>query len=172
MQYNYKIAVEYKNNKEYRECFRKTFGLDSEQILNNLRSKYADFESFEDETKDELMFDEPKVNEIMGEILDKTLYIDEFRELYLKTAGLVISNIPDIGLAVLLAYDYYYEFHAVLAEYFTLLEKYNWVPENIDGSTELENFFKNSEAFYILTMKLGNSKRSDQHNEKDDTVEK
>jgi len=120
--YNYKIPVEYIDTTEYRECFRQAFRIDTERILAEMKRIYPQFDEFEEETKDELLFDEPKVNEIMGDILTMTMFAEPFREFYKRAASFVISDVPDIGLAILLAYDFFRDFHSVLVEWFEWLE--------------------------------------------------
>ena len=58
----------------------------------------------------------------MGDILTLTMFATPFRDFYKRAAGFVISDVPDIGLAILMAYDYFYAFHAVLVEWFEWLE--------------------------------------------------
>lgn len=142
--YNYKIQVNYTNNKEYRSCLRQVFRIDTELILKQMQQLYPNFDTFEDETKDELLFDEPKVNEKMDEILKMTIFAEPFRELYKKAASFVISESPDIGLAILLSYDYFKEFHVVLSEWFTFLELNNWDISKLQKNKEIEIFTLNS----------------------------
>lgn len=142
--YNYKISVKYSNNLEYRKCFRQVFKLDTEQILLNLKLKYPDFDTFEDETKDELLYDEPKINKTIDEILTMTIFTELFKEFYKKAASFVISDLPDIGLTILLSYDYFQEFHIVLSEWFEFLESHNWDIKKVQKSEELDNFFNTS----------------------------
>ena len=58
----------------------------------------------------------------MGDILGMTLFAEPFREFYKRAASFVISDVPDIGLAILMAFDFFREFHAVLVEWFEWLE--------------------------------------------------
>ena len=149
--YNYKIPVEYTNNTEYRECFRRAFGIETERIVAQLRALYADFDTFEDETKDELIFDEPRVNHIMGEILAATMFAEPFRELYRKAAALVISESPDIGLAILMAFHFFQEFHAVLAEWFGRIESSGGTAPQ---AWDYTGFFEESAAWRDLMAKF------------------
>lgn len=118
MSYDITIKVQYTNNTEYRECIRKVFRFDSQQLLDNLKAQHPDFDTYEDETKDELVFDEQLIDVGMGELMKLTAEYTPFRELYRKAAALVISLDLDIGLAVLLSYDYFRDFHEVLVEFF------------------------------------------------------
>jgi len=141
--YNYSIPIQYSDNTEYRECFRQVFSINTEKILTHLKSIYSDFDTFEDETKDELMFDENQVNDVMCHIMDNTADYAPFREIYKKAAALMISQDLDIGLSILLSYDYFQEFHAVLAEWFCR-------PDDMDPAV----FAETSEAFQKLRNRL------------------
>jgi hypothetical protein len=169
--YNYKIPVQYTDTKEYRECFRNAFFIDTERILDEMQRIYPNFDSFDHETKDELLFDEPKVNSAMGDILTMTMFAEPFREFYKKAASFVISEVPDIGLAILLAYDYFQYFHAVLVEWFEWLEtsniedasilSENCRPENmkhLTNSDKYKNFIKDSIPMKKLSARLGMTK--------------
>lgn len=142
--YNHNIPVQYSDNAEYRECFRRVFSIDTRQVLERLKTTYADtWDTFEDETKDELMFDEDQVNAVMCDIMDNTADYVPFRELYKLAAACMISQDLDIGLSILLSYDYFQEFHAVLAEWFCR-------PDDISAT----EFAESSEAFQKLQKRL------------------
>jgi len=143
-QYNYHIQIQYNDNTEYRKCFRDVFRIDTERIIENLKKIYTDFDNFEDETKDELIFDDDKVNQIMGEIIDNTEKHEIFRELYKKAASFMISEDLEIGLSILLSYDYLQYFHSVLIDWFHRIEKC----ENLD------NFSITSAAYIKLREHL------------------
>jgi hypothetical protein len=108
----------YNTNAEYRETLRQFFKMDMEKIGKQVRNKYTNFETFDRETRDELMFDSDAVDEGMRDILEKTRDIPVFRQLYVAAAGLMLSERIDIGLAVLLSYDYFADFSTALAAYF------------------------------------------------------
>lgn len=107
----------YNTNAEYRETLRQFFKMDMEKIGKQVRNKYTNFETFDRETRDELMFDSDAVDEGMRDILEKTRDIPVFRQLYVAAAGLMLSERIDIGLAVLLSYDYFADFSTALASY-------------------------------------------------------
>jgi hypothetical protein len=107
----------YNTNAEYRETLRQFFKMDMEKIGKQVRNKYTNFDTFDRETRDELMFDSDAVDEGMRDILEKTRDIPVFRQLYVAAAGLMLSERIDIGLAVLLSYDYFADFSSVLASY-------------------------------------------------------
>jgi len=108
----------YHDNAEYREALRQFFKMDMNIILENLRKTYADFDTFDEETRDELLFDTEAVEEGMNTLFNKTRTIPMFHELYVAAAGAMLSENPDIGLAVLMSYDYFADFSASLTAYF------------------------------------------------------
>jgi hypothetical protein len=161
--YNYKIPVRYSNTTEYRNCFRQVFFIDIDQILVEMKIKYQNFDTFDSETKDELLFDESKVDKVMGDILIMTMFAEPFRELYKIAAGFVISEVFDIGLAILMSYDYFQEFHLVLCEWFEwceankMIESIQSCPERCPShisSSDLSRFFENSIPMKNLREKL------------------
>jgi hypothetical protein len=93
----------YHDNAGYREALRQFFKMDTDTILENMRKKYADFDTFDDETRDELLFDTDAVEAGMNEVFDKTRHVPMFHELYVAAAGAMLSENPDIGLAVLMS---------------------------------------------------------------------
>jgi len=111
--------ISYNNNMEYREVLRNMFSMDVTQKLMSLREQYPDFDEFEEETRDELLFDQDAVELGMNHIYEKTRSSPEFMELYLTAAGLMISENPEIGLAVLMSYDYLILFNRILIVFFS-----------------------------------------------------
>lgn len=108
----------YQDNAGYREALRQFFKMDMNVMLENLRKTYADFDTFDDETRDELLFDTDAVEDGMNALFDKTRNIPIFHELYVAAAGAMLSENPDTGLAVLMSYDYFADFSASLTAYF------------------------------------------------------
>jgi len=111
--------IHYDNNLEYREVLRTIFSMDVTQKLVSLREQYPDFDEFEEETRDELLFDQDAVEVGMNYIFENTRDSAEFMELYLAAAGLMISENPEIGLAVLMSYDYLILFNRILVVFFS-----------------------------------------------------
>jgi hypothetical protein len=112
------IPPRYNDNAGYREALRQFFKMDTDAILENMRKKYADFDTFDDETRDELLFDTDAVEAGMNSVFDKTRDVPMFHELYVAAAGAMLSENPDIGLAVLMSYDYFADFAVSLTAYF------------------------------------------------------
>jgi hypothetical protein len=148
--YNYAAVVDYTTNREYRACFRSVFNMDENALEDNLKQQHYEYETYEDETKDELIFDETLVNEVMGEILENTGELEPFRELYKKAAALVFSQVADIGLAILLSYDYFHDFHALLGEFYLILSIKGGDLEALGCSFEYETFLEQSEPLKRL----------------------
>lgn len=126
--YNLNKDVYYTNNKEYRQCLRELFNMKC--ILN------PDLEGLDEETKDELLYDENTMSVIMDEIYNATNKNEFFNELYDLAAASMFSTDRTIGQAVLLSYDYLCFFHNCLASF-------------------LKGEFDNKNEFYLLLkMKL------------------
>jgi hypothetical protein len=102
----------YSNNKEYRDALRTFFNMDIEKLKAD-NKKY----NYDEETEDELLFDEVAVNSGMSNILEKTTGNRFFDELYSLAAGLMISTNRETGLCVLLSYDYFVDFYNVWNSY-------------------------------------------------------
>lgn len=110
--------ITYEDDAGYREALRRFFKMDMNIILENLRKTYADFDTFDEETRDELLFDTNAVVDGMNVLLEKTRDVAAFHELYLAAAGVMLSENVDIGLAVLMSYDYFVDFYVSLVTYF------------------------------------------------------
>lgn len=110
---------DYQNNTEYRNVLRELFCMDIPNMLKQLRSEYPDFEGFDEETQDELLFDSKAVEHGLTEIFKETIHCDEIKQLYISAAGVMLSENPEIGLAVLMSYDYLSLFINILFVFFS-----------------------------------------------------
>lgn len=118
--YNTDILVEYNDNLEYRRCLRDVFIMNVSLRTIELQNTYGEkWVSFEDETKDELLFDENTSQRVIDHIYKLTHKISEFKELYLKAAATMISEDLNLGLVILLSYDYFSDFHNCLVSFLT-----------------------------------------------------
>lgn len=107
--YNTDYAVSYQTNEEYRECLRKVFFMkDVDTDCNDLA---------DEETRDEMNYDEETLSAVMDLILEKTLGIPAFDELYLLGAAKMISESKDIGMVILMSYDFFPWFHLCLGHF-------------------------------------------------------
>jgi hypothetical protein len=102
--------ITYKNTHEYRNELRRVFCMDS--------SNYPTIDnSIDDESKDELEYDEVAMSASLDLIYAKTKNHPLFIEIYEKAAGCMLSTNPEIGLAVLCSYDYLDVFVPCYREY-------------------------------------------------------
>jgi len=121
--YNFHKDVYYTNNTEYRQCLR--------ELFNMKCSQNPDLEGIDEETKDELFYDEDTMSLIMDEIYNATKNNELFNELYDLAAARMFSTDRTIGQAVLLSYDYLCFFHNCLASF-------------------IKSEFDNKNEFYLL----------------------
>jgi hypothetical protein len=121
--YDLNKDVSYTNNREYRKCLRELFNMNC--IINE------DLNDIDEETKDELLYDENTMSAIMDEIFNATKNNELFNELYDLAAARMFSTDRTIGQAVLLSYDYLCFFHNCLASF-------------------LRGNFDNKNEFYLL----------------------
>jgi len=121
--YDLNKDVYYTNNREYRKCLRELFNMNC--IINE------DLNDIDEETKDELLYDENTMSAIMDEIFNATKNNELFNELYDLAAARMFSTDRTIGQAVLLSYDYLCFFHNCLASF-------------------LRGNFDNKNEFYLL----------------------
>lgn len=113
--YNINIDVLYKNNEMYRECLRNVVNMDIVKL--HIPWDQMD-DDLDEETKDELLFDNNAMSLTMDYIYDKTKNNDFFKEIYLLGAGKMFSTDPNIGLAILFSYDFFDMFHLCLQDFF------------------------------------------------------
>ena len=72
----------------------------------------------DEETKDELLFDNEAISKTMDFIYEKTHNNILFKELYSIAASKMFSEDLQIGLAVLFSYDFFEKFHLCLIDFF------------------------------------------------------
>ena len=110
MTYNIDHDVTYTDNFEYRESMRQVFSM--AQIP-------AVVDDIDDESRDELLYDDTSISAGLDYIFDATKDVPAFSELFLVGAGRMLSENREIGLAVVFSYDYFELFHLCLRDYFT-----------------------------------------------------
>jgi len=118
----------YSNNKEYRESLRLFFNMD----ISNIKSEIKHC-NYDDETYDELLFDESAVNRSMTNIIEKTKGNLLFDELYDLASAKMFSTSKETGLCILLSYDFFSDFYHLWNSYI-----------------ENPNIFSKTNEFYIL----------------------
>lgn len=109
------IEITYNTTREYRECIRRLFKMNTQPPNETLNED----EPLDEETLDELNYDHDSANMAMDNIRDRTIDHDLFRELYTVAAARMMSTDLETGMAVLLSYDYLLWFHQCLVCFFT-----------------------------------------------------
>lgn len=117
----------YSNNKEYRELLRIFFNMDTSNIESEIKHL-----NYDDETYDELLFDEMAVSNSMTNIFEKTKGNILFDELYILASAKMFSTNKETGLCILLSYDFFHDFYKLWNSY-------------IDN-----NFISKTNEYYIL----------------------
>jgi hypothetical protein len=107
------IKIEYTSNSQYRSVFRTICNMDT--------SKYHEEVNFlpemDDETLDEYNYDEQQFSIFVERVIQSTIDISEFQMLYTYAAGLMFSEDPEIGITILLSFDYLHWFYPLLVDY-------------------------------------------------------
>jgi len=99
----------YATNAEYRAAIRTYFKMD----VLALEEKYADLKIDDPESFDELLYDEEAMQRGIKTLYDNTYENPRFCNLYRLAAGRFFSEDFEIGLCVLLTYDYFADFIAL-----------------------------------------------------------
>jgi hypothetical protein len=71
-------------------------------------------QDWDEETIDEMSYDESAISKRLDSIYDKTKTHPLFKTIYQNAAAKMISMDNEIGLAVCISYDYFKYFHACL----------------------------------------------------------
>lgn len=112
--YNTTIAIDYNDNASYRKCLRQATNMN----MDTLQIPWGQMDSdLDEETKDELLYDNAAMTTCMDQIYQATNTNAMFQDLYSRAAGHMFSTDPQIGLAVLFSYDYYDLFHLCLRHF-------------------------------------------------------
>jgi len=114
LEYFLSKKIDYNDNMGYRRCMRDLFKMDK----NTYKEKVTSIEDMDEETEDEISYDEEAATKAMDFIYEKTKDYVLFHELYVLAAGKFLSQDPLIGEAVLFSYDYLSLFYLCLVEYF------------------------------------------------------
>ena len=100
----------YTNDKEYREFIRKICSMKSNQLAT------LEQNDIDDITHDEWNYDADAMKIWLDHIYEITNNDQIFIRLYLTAAGTMLSEDAQIGLAVLISYDYFYDFYQNLSK--------------------------------------------------------
>ena len=101
----------YSNNREYRQSIRDFFKMNTTSVAAELN---ANREIYDDaETYDEMLYDAESAQKNLAYILEKTENNPLFDELYSLAAAKMFSTDREVGLCILLAYDFFADFYPV-----------------------------------------------------------
>jgi hypothetical protein len=81
------------------------------------------------ETIDEYNYDQDAVAKYLDKVYADTKSRPEFQRLYVAAAALMFSENPEIGLAVLLSYDYLAHFYNIYTNYLKNTHSWNAVDD-------------------------------------------
>ena len=108
----------YSTTDEYRVFFRKICGMDAAKMYSNAEmDPAAADEPLDAETLDEFTYDESAVSAFLAKVYEFTYRSPQFMHLYMNAAALMISIDPEIGMTVLMSYDYLADFYACMTDY-------------------------------------------------------
>lgn len=102
------IFTIYTNDQEYREMVRQVCSMKQHQIVS------LDQIQMDEVTHDEWDYDNDAMSQWLNQVYDLTSKDHLFQELYRIAAGTMLSEDPQIGLAVLISYDYFQDFYICL----------------------------------------------------------
>jgi len=114
----------YDNNKGYRQCLRELFEMNKanyQEKINAIKSR----EELDEETEDEISYDDSAAEKFMDEIYDKTKDNALFKTVYKKAASKFLSEEESIGLVVLFSYDFMSYFVPCLVDYLKSPDNFN-----------------------------------------------
>ena len=108
----------YSTTREYRACLRTMFQMDPSKYRETLKT-YEDtlHTEFDDETRDEMSYDEDAAKRVMDAVFGATRRDPLFQHVYDLAAARMFSVDREIGLAVLFSYDYLSKFHACVVQF-------------------------------------------------------
>lgn len=100
----------YSNSREYRQAIRQFFNMNTASVATELDTNR---EIYDDESYDEMLYDAESAQKNLASILKKTEKNVLFEELYSLAAAKMFSTDREVGLCILLAYDFFADFHPV-----------------------------------------------------------
>jgi len=114
------IDISYNNTHEYRECLRTLFQMNTVKQLPAINED----EVLDDETLDELNYDNDASTVALNYIYKKTKDNPIFRELYSAAAAKMFSIDHETGMAIMMSYDHLMRFHKCLVCFFKTPENF------------------------------------------------
>jgi hypothetical protein len=142
-----RMSFLYTNNAEYRELFRKITdqsplptpafkadkdndAADNHTADNHTADKDNDAaDSDDEETRDETTYDEMRVSVFLDTVYANTRANPLFQQIYLAAAAKMITQNPEIGLAILMSYDYLWAFYPCYCAYIESPETFSEMNE-------------------------------------------
>jgi hypothetical protein len=115
-------AYKYKTTKEYRECIRQFVKMNQTNYPPVLSS--PDSAEWDEETVDEMSYDEEAMSKLLDSIYEKTKDNALFQNIYTIAAAKMISQDHEIGLVVAFSYDYFSSFHDCLTTFYRAPDKF------------------------------------------------
>jgi len=106
-----KSLCNYKNDKEYRACLRCIFGMKQENYPDTSEMDLDDI------TEDEMSYDDSSAQKVMDFILKSTDNNQLFTKVFELGAAKMISMDKEIGLTILLSYDFLHLFHPCFIDF-------------------------------------------------------
>jgi hypothetical protein len=108
----------YTSDQEYRAFLRTVIKMDPSKFYETEEIKCDPTDpKVSEETIDEYNYDATAVAIYLDKLYKETKDRKEFQRLYIAAAALMFSENPEIGLAVLMSYDYLAWFHSIYMNY-------------------------------------------------------
>ena len=118
----------YDSDKEYRDVLRNLIKMDPNTFYETEDIKCDPTDpKVSPETIDEYNYDSAAVAKYLDKVYSNTKDRPEFKRLYTAAAALMFSENPEIGLAVLMSYDYLAYFHPSYSLF--IQDPTNWKPD-------------------------------------------
>jgi len=130
--------VEYHTNAEYRALFRQITGQPS--LKSPPRQPEDDGSDEDEQTRDESTYDESCVSAFLETVYTDTRENALFQRLYLAAAAKMLTENPEIGLAIMMSYDYLWAFYPCYCAYRETPETFSEINE---WYSELEKRLRN-----------------------------
>lgn len=108
--------MQYQTNEEYRACIRQFAEMCTETDI------FKNDNTIDPITRDEYFYDAEAMSRTMDILYDKTKKSPAFIKLYELAAGRMFSTDCQIGLCVLLSYDFFSRFYPIYTLFETMCE--------------------------------------------------
>ena len=103
------IVPEYETNTGYRQCLRQIFQMNKDNYPDAIKQLEEELgDDFDKETRDEIEYDDESAGLMMQYIRNNTKELPIFHRLYELAAARFLSRDHEIGVAILYAYEYFF----------------------------------------------------------------